>query len=102
MVIFIHSKTKKMFLKFWGSKSRNIKNPRQPSCIACHFTSYLWLVTGWHYPLPTTRFFFLVFWWVYQQKTHCGFFYKMFLAFLHFFHNLSSDSVCGVAHHVLM
>ena len=25
MVIFIHSKTKKMFLKFWGSKSRNIK-----------------------------------------------------------------------------
>ena len=28
MVIFIHSKTKKMFLKFWGSKSRNIKNPR--------------------------------------------------------------------------
>ena len=28
MVIFIHSKTKKMFLKFWGSKSRNIKNLR--------------------------------------------------------------------------
>ena len=52
-----------------------------------------------HYPLPG---FFWVFWWVYQQKTHCGFFYKMFLAFLHFFHNLSSDSVCGVAHHVLM
>ena len=25
MVFFIHSKTKKMFLKFWGSKSRNIK-----------------------------------------------------------------------------